>query len=715
MDARVKTVREILHSGDQYLIPFFQRFYSWDQMHWKRLLDDLTSLVDSSANGIHFLGPLVCTPAQHVPGEVTAYQLIDGQQRLTTLTLILISLRDLCREDNLTSLAEEIHEDFLVHKRRSDLQHYKIVPRIGDREALVAILEGKELEEFRDFRLLKGLRFFGRELRKYAGPDPQERLPNLFRALTAQMSLVVITVAGENPYEIFESLNSTGLPLEQSDLIRNYVFMEVALAEQEAFFRDHWARYESAFEAQDQFPAMDVTSFYRNYLMRTGRYSKRNEIYIDFKNRNRERNLDPMTQVAELSRFARFQSWLDRPTTCKDQFLRRWLLDVSLLDITTAHPLLLALLDRWEAKSLTIEDLGRCIEDLSSFVLRRSMTGESTRAYGRWFPEAIESIASDPVQDLRDYWSSRGWPTDTQFIRAMVEFQLYRREPKKCRLILARLEASYGHKERVDPSTLTIEHVMPQTVGDDEYGMSWQRALGPGWFELHQQWVHTLGNLTLTGYNPDMSNRAYQSKRLWLTDSNLVLNSCFKSADSWGVDEIRARGERLATEIAALWLNPQAPTENLGNKSPIRNRSRDDFDIEGLRALSIKRLEARLGYDLSREGEAKFLGLDRSHQIVCIASKPYDRDGSVGYWFGVTPEQLEFLSESRLAHIALCCGSPDRVLLMTLSEFRPLTLQMNETKGAHWHVQVSWGDKILLDQPKREGGGKVDVSQYLLS
>jgi hypothetical protein len=145
MDARVKTVREILHSGDQYLIPFIQRFYSWDQMHWKRLLDDLTSLVDSSTEGMHFLGPLVCTPAQHVPREVTAYQLIDGQQRLTTLTLVLISLRDLCREDNLTDLAEEIHEDFLVHKRRSDLQHYKIVPRVGDREALVAILHGKEL------------------------------------------------------------------------------------------------------------------------------------------------------------------------------------------------------------------------------------------------------------------------------------------------------------------------------------------------------------------------------------------------------------------------------------------------------------------------------------------------------------------------------------------------------------------------------------------
>jgi hypothetical protein len=162
------------------------------------------SLVDSSADGMHFLGPLVCTPAQHVPGEVTAYQLIDGQQRLTTLTLVLISLRDLCREKNLTDLAEEIHEDFLVHKRRSDLQHYKIVPRVADREALIAILQGKELGEFKDFRLLKGLRFFGRELHRYSESDLGQRVPKLFRALTAQMSLVVITLAGENPYQVGE-------------------------------------------------------------------------------------------------------------------------------------------------------------------------------------------------------------------------------------------------------------------------------------------------------------------------------------------------------------------------------------------------------------------------------------------------------------------------------------------------------------------------------
>ncbi len=118
MDARAKTVREILHSGDQYLIPFFQRFYSWERKNWKRILDDLAALVEVSRDAGHFLGPLVCTPTDHVPGEVTPYQLIDGQQRLTTLTLMLCALRELSREEGLNDLAEEIEEDYLVHKRR---------------------------------------------------------------------------------------------------------------------------------------------------------------------------------------------------------------------------------------------------------------------------------------------------------------------------------------------------------------------------------------------------------------------------------------------------------------------------------------------------------------------------------------------------------------------------------------------------------------------
>ena len=384
MDARAKTVREILHSGDQYLIPFFQRFYSWDKKHWKRILDDLDALVEMRRDAGHFLGPLVCTPTEHVPGEVTPYQLIDGQQRLTTLTLMLCALRELSREEGLNDLAEEIEEDYLVHKRRKGLQRYKIVPRIGDREALLAIVDGKELSGYRDLAVFKGLQYFRREIRKAAGQEPSTQLPTLFASLTSRMSLVVITITGENPYEIFESLNSTGLPLEQSDLIRNYLFMQVPLSEQEDFNEEHWQPYENSFDAQNDWPAMNVTSFYRDYLARLGDYSKKTETYVDFKAQNRERGVAPEMQVAELQRFAKYESYLQRRGACPDPELQKCLSEIALLDVTTAHPLLLNLLDRFfqgtmnigeidptgaEVRPITHPELIQCLEDLSSFVI----------------------------------------------------------------------------------------------------------------------------------------------------------------------------------------------------------------------------------------------------------------------------------------------------------------------------------------------------------
>ena len=152
MDARAKTVREILHSGDQYLIPFFQRYYSWKRRHWERLRTDVWALAeDGDTNSQHFLGPLVCTPTDHVPGEVPAYQLIDGQQRLATLTLMLSALRDVSLGNGLSDLAEEIVEDYLIHKRKKGLQRYKVVPRIGDREALIAVIEGTVQRHHHDY------------------------------------------------------------------------------------------------------------------------------------------------------------------------------------------------------------------------------------------------------------------------------------------------------------------------------------------------------------------------------------------------------------------------------------------------------------------------------------------------------------------------------------------------------------------------------------
>ena len=249
MDARPKTVRDILHTGDQYIIPLFQRNYLWEKEHWDRLRKDIWSLMEDDSKPVHFLGPLVCTPAPHFPGSVPAYQLIDGQQRLTTLTLLLAAIRNVAFSRNLTNLAEEISEDYLCHKRKLGTERYKVLPRLGDREALIAIIDGNDLASYEDSRIYDALKYFHRHAEHWARQRTEEQLRTLLVTVTVRLALVVVTIEGESPYEIFESLNSKGLPLAQADLIRNFIFMQVPLSKQQEFNDQHWKALEEMFDA----------------------------------------------------------------------------------------------------------------------------------------------------------------------------------------------------------------------------------------------------------------------------------------------------------------------------------------------------------------------------------------------------------------------------------------------------------------------------------
>jgi uncharacterized protein with ParB-like and HNH nuclease domain len=385
MEANVRSIRKILHSGDQYLIPFFQRHYSWTRKHWERLCNDVWVLAENGKTDLHFLGPMVCTATKHLPGEVPAYQLIDGQQRLTTLTVMLSALRDVAREKQLDKFANKIHEDCLIHRNEEDLQRYKVVPRVGDREALIGVIEGNVKPEFNSLNVVRAWKYYRQQTRRWASKgDSKERLQRLFSVIVDQLSLVVITITAENPYEIFESLNSTGLPLTEADLIRNYLFMQMSLSKQQKFHDVDWQPYESMFDETDDYPAANTTHFYRNYLMCNGEYLRASTTFLDFKQQHSASGMTSSERVQELRRFAKFELQLRRPKSCNDKKLGAALTEIELLDITTAYPLLLHLMDRQDCGQITMDTLLSCIDDLSSFVLRRSICMETTRPYGRW-------------------------------------------------------------------------------------------------------------------------------------------------------------------------------------------------------------------------------------------------------------------------------------------------------------------------------------------
>jgi len=301
-----------------------------------------------------------------------------------------------------------------------------------------------------------------------------------------------------------------------------------------------------------------MTPFYRDYLMREGRYSKEKATFADFKSSYRETKYTPDQQVVELKRYATLELMLRRPRLVKNEALQRMLCQVEGMDITTSYAFILNLLDRNQQGKLGDDELCGCLQDLVSFVLRRSLCSESTRPYNRWFVEAIGVLRDNPRQDLEKYWLSRRWPDDAAVRQRIVDFALYRREGAKARVMLEAIEEAYGHKEKVnlnDPK-IQVEHVLPQTISNNAAGRSWKAMLGENWEEMQEKYIHTLGNLTLTGYNPDLSNSSFDKKKELLQESHLELNKHFTELQAWNADTIVARSKKLAEEIIRLWPRP---------------------------------------------------------------------------------------------------------------------------------------------------------------
>ncbi len=240
------------------------------------------------------------------------------------------------------------------------------------------------------------------------------------------------------------------------------------------------------------------------------------------------------------------------------------------MEIATSYPLLLNLLERNHRGQLSDEDLEGCLQDLVSFVLRRSICGETTRSYGQWFVEAISVVRDNARHDLQTYWLNRRWPDDSALKDRLRDFPIYRREGRKARVILEAIEESYKHKEKVDLRKLSIEHVMPQTIGNNSAGRSWKTMLGDGWQDIHEKYLHSLGNLTLTGYNPDLSNSSFERKKELLQDSHLELNKWFDPLTVWTQESIIKRSEKLAEIVARLWPMPPSSVQYSPSQEALR-------------------------------------------------------------------------------------------------------------------------------------------------
>ena len=572
MDANPATLSEILSADKKYIVPVFQRFYSWKESNWKTLWTDIKSLVnDSDQDYEHFIGPMIVNP-RALPHDITRFFVIDGQQRLITLSILLCAVRDVASVYDLSTLVIPVEELLLFKTTRGETV-FRLEPRFADRDPFRKVLEGNTSARDSEEMIVQAYQYFKREIElevEQYKDDEFTYLNELFEAIKKRLKLVSITLEDkDDPTKIFESMNFKQEKLLNADLIRNYALMQLPIDRQDAFGNTQWEGFETLFvDGNSSRPNSDeLEDFYYRYLITRTNYFAKGKVYPKFTafaadaivGENANEVLDSLGQlVASLKRYARYYRAIMHPELEPDNDLGVAFGRFHKLDVSTALPLIMEWYDRFDDDSrpdtINKESFLRMINALESFVIRRSILGERTRGYGSDFAKAKQA---DSLQELYRYFSQRGWPNDSAFSEALVYFPLYSKDSVRTRLILDELEMSFGHKEQVDvrnSTDITIEHILPQS---ENLSAGWKDMLGENAAEVHERFRDTLGNLTLTGYNRELGKKSFEDKKLvyarYGSGSHLELNTFVLQQQKWTEQEIRARAAQLSERLVNIW------------------------------------------------------------------------------------------------------------------------------------------------------------------
>jgi uncharacterized protein with ParB-like and HNH nuclease domain len=552
MEASPARVIQYFNGEKQNLIPLFQRPYTWSASNWQTLWDDLMVQYEGADTGTHFMGAIVSVPARSTPVGVNKYLIIDGQQRLTTVSLLLCALRDSL---DLNS-ASRIQDVYLTNPYRELEDRLKFVPTQTDRDVYRAIaLDRQPPEDSKDIKMVGAYHFFKKLIR---GTDNNENPIDPAKVLTTLeqcLQVVMINLSDDDdPYLIFESLNFKGEELTQADLVRNYLLMRFrhsasAGGEQERVYSKYWIPLENTLMS-------NLTEFLRHYAMKDGDDIKQGGIYAAI--RNKLKNMTSAeaveTEAASLQRFGEFYAKFLSPNHEKLNNIRHHLENIKEIQITTSYPLLLRLFDAHQIGTISENELGTCLGIIESFVVRRTVCGVPTNPLNKLFIQLAKNFPKIEhtqwlLRSLSALKGTRRFPKDAEFATAFTTQPQY--GGKTTRFILCRLEESFEHKETVDLSKVTIEHVLPQTLNQ-----GWRDELGVDADKIHANLLDTFGNLTLTGYNSELGNLPFSEKKAKLQNTHIELNRWILQQKGWGATEIEGRAKNLLAIANRIWISP---------------------------------------------------------------------------------------------------------------------------------------------------------------
>ena len=565
----LKISRVFLGGGDVlYLLPHFQREYSWEKENWQTLFSDVESIYESydpEQEPEHFMGTLVVINDGTRNGTISAFKLVDGQQRLTTISLLLCALYRNVRDEH-PDIARKIQK-LLTNPDEEGDYYYKLLPttKYGDRAAYMAILRGEVSLPPTESRIPDAFNFLSEQLgsRLKAGQiDPSK----YFVALTNCLQVVFINLdQKERPYEIFESLNAKAKPLSPADLVRNYIAMRLPEAKQEEIFNKYWAKIDDLLQEKRMVGKSrlgELTAFLRHYLaMLTGSLPNERHVYERFRDRMEKEFKDHSDFVGELAilyRFANYYNNLLRPEDEPNTHVREQLLRLNTLEVSTAYPFLLRMYDAWKQNTLLSKDMVAGLQLLENYLVRRYLTGEPTNYLNKMFPTLWPQLdLSQFIVSLQQSLVSRNYPSDSKIKQMLHTEGLYKGNQVKEKTVLI-LDSINRHLSKgsgavtVLDNPPTIEHIMPQTLSE-----AWKKQLGTDWDQIHREYLNTLGNLTLVTqeWNTPMSNETFGKKRSILAKHGLRLNSDYfsKVADEWNEETIKRRADYLAGYILEIW------------------------------------------------------------------------------------------------------------------------------------------------------------------
>lgn len=577
MDAQKGNIYEILNGNKQFLIPVYQRFYSWDIEQCRRLWNDIVEM-QKKGKVSHFVGSIVNIAEQAMPTGVQKFMIIDGQQRMTTLTLLLLALRDYAIEnpDDKTINARRIDNMLLKNEYEYGDERYKLLLTETDRDILISLIEKKPIMEGTRSRLIENYNFF---VGKIAN---KEILPAEVYESIGKLQIVNITLdrAVDDAQAIFESLNSTGKELSESDLIRNYILMGLEPVEQTYVYEHLWRPMEQLFVYETQGTVMDA--FFRNYLtMKLPRIPKLGRVYEEFKLYHLNCKFRTIRELCQdLLDYAKYYTDIVFIRS-SDRDLKKLYEDIIDLKMEVSYPFLLKIHRDCDEGLITSDELKEILKLCISYVLRRSICEIPTNSHNKTFATMKNYIKTDDyVNSVKAFFlmldSYKEFPDNDTFEVAFISRDIYNMRNRN--YILSRLE-NFENKAPIIIENYTIEHIMPQ---NKNLSREWQADLGDDWHEVQKKYLHTIGNLTLTAYNSEMSDRPFMDKMDMpggFKESALRLNKYVVLQNEWNENNIQERANELAKKAESIWKYPNLTDAEL-EKYQEKDTTTEEYSLE---------------------------------------------------------------------------------------------------------------------------------------